>query len=117
MANAKDGQIYVRRAEPSRVADVEEQPTAEWLHNALLQMTQSLQGLRRVMDDRTKPVDEYVPQNASSSSNSVTVMAQFDAQMAERIESIFYWGPPAATGTIQLGDMTINIVIPARGWD
>lgn len=108
--------IYTRDTTHTNVPNQEWVPSPEWIRNAIEQMLSQLKGLRRVIEDRTRPVDEYQgTPTASELQSTVTVPAQFDAQMSERIESILIWGPPAATGTIKLGDTTINIVIPASG--
>lgn len=117
MRNAGDGRIFARSAEQLEVPDEETGPSAAYIHSAVTNMMENLRGIRRVLDDRTRPVDEYQPGGSSNSENVVEVLPQFDTGMAERIESVFYWGPPAATGTLQIGDITFAITIPARGWD
>lgn len=117
MRSETGGRIYTRQAPKLTVADIENGVSAEYIHSAITQLLEQLKGLRRVTQDITRPVDEYVPSGASNAQSQVELLPQFDEQVAERITSIFLWGTAAATGTITLGDMTFPIVIPARGWD
>lgn len=117
MASDSDGRVYTRVNERITVPDAETMVSPEYVHNVVTQVLTQLKGLRRVVEDVTRPVDEYVPSGASNAESGIEVLPTFDEQIAERITSIFIWGTPAATGTIQLGDMTFAVVIPARGWD
>jgi hypothetical protein len=65
-----------------------------------------------LIENRGYPVDEYL--TGSGTGTVISLMATYDF-MPERIEAVIVTGPPASVITLQLGDRTWNLVIPAAG--
>jgi hypothetical protein len=77
-------------------------------------MAGMLSDMRRIAEDRSRPVDEYNTQTlVGTSVSTLQVNPQFDT-MPERIESVLITGPAGACN-LQLGDRNWALTIPASG--
>lgn len=109
-----DHAIFSRQVEPVTAPDIDEAPN-QYLVKGMLKLHEQLGHLARIIDNRSRPVDEYRVQTlVVDSEQLVTVQPQYD-QISERIESVFVMGPPNANCTVQLGDRTWYLVIPSTG--
>lgn len=116
------GASYVpRRAKPPTVirqplqpgvADIESQPQ-KYTALALVHLRNEMARLAVQIEDRSRPVDEYQPQEIlGETETTITVQPQFETE--ERITSIIVVGPAGAV-TLQLGDRIWPLTIPATG--
>jgi hypothetical protein len=108
-----DKRIFGRQVPDVKVPDVDEQPN-QYIVDGLMALHKETRNLARIADDRSRPVDEYRTQTLTPDAELVvTVQPQYD-QISERIESVIVTGPAGAV-TIQLGDRTWLVTIPATG--
>ena len=108
-----DRQIWSRQVEPLEAPDIDEAPN-QYIVKGLLKLHEQANNLARMADDRSRPVDEYRVQTLVPDSElTITVQPQYD-YMPERIESVIVTGPAGAV-TLQLGDRTWALTIPASG--
>jgi hypothetical protein len=108
-----DHRIFARQVPTVEAPDIDQAPN-QYIVKGLLKMHEQLQHLARIIDDRSRPVDEYRVQTLVADSElQVTVQPQYDF-MAERVESVVITGPTGAV-TLQLGDRFWSLTIPATG--
>lgn len=110
------GENHLRKPQQVEVPDFEQAP-AKYIALALVHMRNELAKLPQMIEDRSKPVDEYNVQSLAPESDAVgsTLMLQPQYETPEIIESVLVTGPAAGTGTIQLGDRLWPFVLPATG--
>jgi hypothetical protein len=81
---------------------------------ALLHLRDQISTLANMTQDAGRPFDEYQPQTlAVEAETAISVQPTYE--VSERVESIIVTGPPAAAITLELGDRTWPLVIPATG--
>jgi hypothetical protein len=108
-----DNRIFGRQVPEVQAPDIDEAPN-QYIVKGLLKLHEQMQNLARMADDRSREVDEYRVQTLTPDSElTVSVQPQYDL-MPERIESIIVTGPAGAV-TLQLGDRTWALTIPATG--
>jgi hypothetical protein len=108
-----DKRIFSRQVPEVKAPDIDEAPN-QYIVKGLLKLHEQAQHLARIADDRSRPIDEYRTQTLVPDSElTITVQPQYD-YMAERIESVIVTGP-TGTVTLQLGDRTWALTIPASG--
>lgn len=108
----KGSQLGLRQLPGVEKKDVEQEPM-KFVALALVHLRNQLAKITRIVIDQSKRVDEYQVQvlTAEINNNSLSVMPIFE--VGEIIESIVVTGPAAGTFTLQLGDRTWNLVMPA----
>lgn len=80
---------------------------------AFLHLRNEVSNAVKMLEDRSRPVDEYTPQTlVTEAETQITVQPNWD--MGEVITSCVITGPTGAV-TLQLGDRTWNLTIPATG--
>lgn len=105
--------MFQRVVPPVEVPDIDEMPY-KYIVTGIMALAKEYGKMARIADDRSRPVDEYRVQTLVTDSESlVTVQPVYD-QIPERIESIVITGPPGNI-SLQLGDRTWNMVVPATG--
>jgi hypothetical protein len=91
-----------------------EQEYTKMVALALLHLKNEISKLPVMIDDRSKPVDEYNVQSlAAESTSSITVQAQYETP--ERIDNIIITGPANAAVSLQLGDRVWSLIIATSG--
>lgn len=106
--------LFTHVIEPLEVPDVESEPV-KFVMKGILALRKEMQNLARQVDNRSRPVDEYRVQSLTADSELVvTVPPQYDF-INERIENIMITGP-AGNVTLQVGDRTWPLQIPATGY-
>lgn len=84
---------------------------AKYFALAMVKLHAQMAKLAQMIEDNSRPVDEYQPQTLTPEGTAnVTVPPQWE--VTEVIRSIVVTGPTGAC-TLQLGDRTWNLVIPA----
>lgn len=79
----------------------------------LIHLRQKLEELANFTEDRSRPVDEYQPQEIiGEQETTLNVSPQWETN--ERITSVLITGPPG-TITVFLGDRIWPLTIPASG--
>jgi len=107
------GRIFTRHAEPQPVPDREPPAPGALVASALARMAGMLSDMRRIAEDRSRPVDEYIAQTLTAASvTALQVPPQFE--IPERIESVLITGPTGAC-SLQLGDRNWALTIPVSG--
>lgn len=108
-----DGQVNIRNVSQIGVQDIEQEPM-KYVALALVHLRKSVQDLVIMIEDRSRSVDAYQPQEylAGSSSSNIELQPQWEA--GETITSIIITGPAGAV-TLQLGDRFWPLTIPASG--
>jgi hypothetical protein len=106
-------QTHIRQEQNSRVPDIEQAPL-KYIALALVHLRQELAKLPRMIEDQSRPVDEYVAQEviAATVSSPLLILPQWE--VSEKITSIVIIGPAGAV-TLQLGDRIWPLTIPATG--
>lgn len=107
------GPIHVWHPVPSRTTDTERESLG-YIAEGLFQLKAQVADMARYIENHSRLVDEYRTQSlAADTETSITVPAQWDL-VPEKIESIIIVGP-AGNVTVQLGDRTWALTIPASG--
>lgn len=107
------GRIFTRHAEPQPVPNKEPPAPGALVASALARMAGMLSDMRRIAEDRSRPVDEYIAQTlVPASVPFLQIPPQFE--IPERIESVLITGPAGAC-SLQLGDRNWALTIPASG--
>lgn len=107
------GRIFTRHAEPQPVSNKEPPAPGALVASALARMAGMLSDMRRIAEDRSRPVDEYIAQTlVPASVPFLQIPPQFE--IPERIESVLITGPAGAC-SLQLGDRNWALTIPASG--
>jgi hypothetical protein len=109
-----DGQLHTRRPAGVAVADIEQAPM-KYIALALVHLHEQLGTAAKLLEDKSKPVDEYRVQTlVPDAESTMTILPAYE--IPEVIQSVIISGPPAAVVTLQLGDRIFPIVIPATGF-
>ncbi len=105
--------VKIRQPVPITAEDIERQPF-KYVALALVHLQREMANLRKALEDRSRPVDEYRPQAITSES---TALVQLPPQWESRemITSILITGPAGAC-VVQLGDRIWTLTIPAAGY-
>jgi hypothetical protein len=104
--------IPVRQPTGPGVSDIESQPQ-KYTALALIHLRNEMARLAVQIEDRSRPVNEYQPQEiVGELETTITVQPQWET--TERITSIILTGP-AGPVTLQLGDRIWPLTIPATG--
>lgn len=105
--------IGVRQPVPITSDDLERQPL-KFIALALTHLKNEISKMAVMIEDRSRPVDEYQPQEViGETETTIVIQPQWDT--TERITTVVIVGPPAGTPTLQLGDRVWPLVIPASG--
>ena|ERR1700684_2299490 len=106
--------VHIRQPLPPGVEDIEKQPY-KYIALALVHLRQVMARLPVMIEDYSHPVDEYQPQTVGVSpvETAISVTAQWED--TEIIRAVLITGP-AGTVTVQLGDRTWPLTIPATGF-
>jgi hypothetical protein len=105
-------QFPARQLSNLEVPDIEQAPL-KYLALALLHLRNQFANMAKQAEDRSKPVDEYTPQTLVAEAET-NIFIKPDYDMTENIQSVVIVGPAGAV-TLQLGDRTWNLTIPATG--
>lgn len=106
------GEKHLRQVPPVQVPSIEQEPL-RYLALALVHLRNEISKLPAMIEDHSRPVDEYRPQELVPDSElTMTLQPQWETE--ERITSIIVTGP-AGSIALQLGDRTWNLTIPATG--
>lgn len=102
-----------------RVLEVREEtvrtPEA-YIRDALEAVLREMRGVSRLVEDKSRRVDEYRPQTlAAETTSSVTGLPQFE-RMPELITSILIVGPATTAFTMQLGKRVWPLTTNASGF-
>jgi len=97
---------------PVRAEEAEQEISPQFVLNSLMSLRKSLGTLARLIENRGYPVDEY---NTGTGTGTVVSLLPTYEYMPERIESVIITGPPSSQVSLQLGDRTWSLVIPAAG--
>lgn len=111
------GSIPVRNAEEPGVSDTETMPPEKFVMVAIARIHKNLSKIARMLDDTSRPVDEYQVNATYSAVENITtveVLPQFDIYN-ESIRSVFVTGPPSTAFTLQLGDRFFTVLTDASG--
>lgn len=102
----------IRLHQPADIAVVPHQDVpAKFFALAMIDLKNQMARLAQMIEDQSRPVDEYQPMTLTAeATQNVTVPPQWE--VTEKITSIIITGPPGPV-TVQLGDRTWNLVIPA----
>lgn len=107
-------QILSRNPDSVEVADT---PTVhlKYIALSLLKMKEQISQLAKMAEDNSRPVDEYLSQTlVPDSVTQLTIPPQWE--VGELIQSVVITGPTATPQfTLQLGDRTWNLTLPASG--
>lgn len=108
------GEEHLRQPSKVQTPDIEQVPN-KYIALALVHLRNQIAKLVNMIDDRSKPVDEYNVQSLAPESDAVgsTLLLQPQYEVSEIIEGVLVTGPAGGTGTIQLGDRVWPFVIPA----
>lgn len=107
------GQVHVRQAEQIQVSDIEQEPM-KYIALALVHLRNALGKLPKMIEDNSRPVDEYRTQsNVADSIVTLNLQPQFE--QTELIRAILITGP-AGLCTLQLGQRFWNLTIPTSGF-
>lgn len=107
------GQIHVRQSEQVQAPDIEKE-SGKYIALALVKLHQELAKLPTMIEDNSRPFDEYNNQSlAPESESSIILLPQWE--VTEKVESILITGPASAV-TLQLGDRVWALTIPASGF-
>lgn len=112
-SQGSDGQVHIRNVSQIGVQDIEQEPM-KYIALALVHLKKQLQNLAIMLEDRSRTVDAYQPQEYGSGSSSSNIELQPQWEAGETITSIIVTGP-AGTVTLQLGDRVWPLTIPASG--
>jgi hypothetical protein len=108
-----DKRIFVRQVPEIQAPDIDQAPN-QYIVKGLFKLHDQMQHMARIIDDRSRPVDEYRTQTLVADTElTFSIQPQYD-QINERIESVIVTGPAGAV-TLQLGDRFWSLVIPATG--
>lgn len=108
-----ENELHSRHPSPIVTPDIETQPL-KYIALALVHLRNSFAKLPRMIEDNSRPVDEYQTQSlAPESEVNLNVLPQWED--SEIIRSIIITGPAGAMN-LQLGDRNWNLVIPATGF-
>jgi len=101
---------HLRQPEKVETPNIEHEPM-KFIALALVHLRNEFSKLPVMIEDRSKPVDEYEVPATLPVGGTLTLQPQWET--AEFIESILITGPAAATGTLQMGDRFLPFTIPA----
>lgn len=103
----------VRQPITVETPDIDKQ-SGKYIALGIVAMHRELQKLAVMAEDNSRPVDEYNNQTlAPEAETSLILQPQWE--VTEKIESILITGPTGAI-TLQLGDRTWTLTIPAAGY-
>jgi hypothetical protein len=106
--------VHLRQPEPPGVRDKEYDPV-RMVAVALTHLRQVMERLPVMVEDNSRPVDEYQPaQTLGVTPTESTMEVQPQWETPEIIKAIVITGP-TGTVTVQLGDRTWALTIPASG--
>lgn len=108
------GEEHLRNPVPLTTHD--EMVPAQMFALALVHLKNEVSKLPTMIEDQSKPVDEYQPsvQLAPESESVITLQPQWETP--EIIKTVLITGPPAGVVTLQLGDRTWPLVIGVSGF-
>ena len=107
------GKVPVREPILPGVPDIEQAPM-KYIALALVHLRNELAKLPVMLEDNSHPVDEYQPQELiADATSNITLNPQWE--VPEIIRAVLITGPAGAV-TLQLGDRTWNLTIPAAGF-
>jgi hypothetical protein len=108
--------IHGRQPDTVKVPDIDREPM-KYIALALVHLRNTMNDMARMIDDNSKPVDEYNVQSLAPETQGASYFIENLPQYEtpEIIKSIVIVAPPAATGTLQLGDRFWNFTVPASG--
>lgn len=105
------GEEHLRQPSPIAVPNIEQEPL-KYIALALIHLRKEIAKLPPMIDDHSKPFDEYNVQTlAVESTPQITLQPQFES--SEIVQGILITGPAAATATLKLGDRVWSVVMPA----
>lgn len=107
------GEQHLRQPEKVQVPDIEQAPM-KYIALALVHLRNAFSRVPEMLEDNSRPVDEYRVQTISPDSETTfTLQPQWEAP--ELIRSILVTGPTGQV-TLQLGQRFWNLTIPAEGF-
>lgn len=105
--------MHLRQPEKVQVPDIEQEPM-KYMALALVHLRNALAKLPKMIEDQSRPVDEYrVQSNAADSVTQINLPPQWETP--ELIKSVLITGP-AGTVTLQLGQRFWTLTVPAAGF-
>lgn len=112
--NKTGEKVGIRQEQNSRVQDIEQQPL-KYIALALVHLHNELAKLPRMIEDQSRPVDEYVAQEVLPATVNSPLLILPQWEVSEKITSIIVVGPSGLV-TLQLGDRIWPLTIPAAGF-
>jgi hypothetical protein len=109
-----DNPTRIRQEQNSRVQNIEQEPM-KYIALALIHLRNELAKLPRMIEDQSRPVDEYVAQEVLPATVTTPLLILPQWEVSEKITSIIIVGPPGNV-TLQLGDRIWPLTIPAAGF-
>lgn len=107
------GETHLRQPQQVQVPDIEQAPL-KYIALALVHLRNSFSKVPKMLEDNSRPVDEYSTQsNVAESFLTLTVQPQWE--QTELIRAILITGPAGAC-TLQLGQRFWNLTIPVAGY-
>lgn len=107
------GEEHLRQPTKVEVPDIEQAPM-KYIALALVHLRNSFSKVPKMLEDMSRPVDDYRVQTlAADSESNITLQPQYETP--ELIRSILITGPTGAV-TLQLGQRVWNLTIPASGF-
>lgn len=107
------GEEHLRQPSQVQVPDIEQAPL-KYIALALVHLRNAFSAVPKMLEDNSKPVDEYRVQTlAPDSETGLSLLPQWES--AELIRSVLITGPTGSI-TVQLGDRVWNLTIPASGF-
>lgn len=105
---------HLRNPVPIAAKDTELEPM-KMIALALVHLRNEFSKLPTMIEDRSKPVDEYNVQSLAPESDAIgsTLMLQPQYETPEFIEGVLITGPVGGAGTVQLGDRVWPFTLPA----
>ena len=104
------GEEHLRQPSKVGVPDIEQEPL-KYIALALVHLRNAFTKVPKMLDDMSRPVDEYRVQTlAPDSESNIILHPQFET--TELIRAILITGPTGAI-TVQLGNRVWNLTIPA----
>lgn len=105
--------VRTHKSEPWETTDIDVAPEAKWMLNTLARLYGELKNLSKIVEDRTKPVDEFTPQTTMSTELTLEIQPTYEIPV--RVTSILVTGPAGQTVTVTVGPRNWTVVIPASG--
>lgn len=107
------GEQHLRNPTPVGVPNIEQEPM-RYIALALVHLRNAFTKVPKMLEDASRPVDEYRVQTLLADSESnIRLLPQYEC--AELIRSVLITGPTGNV-TLQLGSRIWNLTIPASGF-